>query len=79
MPLLAPPTSIKKKAVSKIKIHVHGRLRLRQFLRVVDPIDANLRLDWRPNLTWSADLAATRVWQGSIRSTSLSGGVSYRF
>ena len=41
--------------------------------------DANLRLDWRPNMTWSADLAATRVWQGSIHSTSLSGGVSYRW
>jgi len=41
--------------------------------------DAGLRLDWRPNPTWSADLAATRVWQGAIHSTSLSGGVSYRW
>ena len=41
--------------------------------------DANLRLDWRPSLTWSADLALTRVWQGPIHSTSLSGGVSYRW
>ncbi len=41
--------------------------------------DASLRMDWRPNLTWSVDLAATRVWQGAIHSTSLSGGVSYRW
>ena len=41
--------------------------------------DASLRLDWRPNLTWSVDLAMTRVWQSAIHSSSLSGGVSYRW
>lgn len=41
--------------------------------------DASLRLDWRPNRTWSIDAAATRFWQGFVRSTSVSGGVSCRW
>jgi hypothetical protein len=41
--------------------------------------DASARLGWRPNRTWDLDASATRVWQGGIHSTSVSGGVSYRW
>lgn len=41
--------------------------------------DASLRLDWRPSRSWSVDAAVTRVWQGSVRSSSVSSGVSYRW
>ena len=41
--------------------------------------DFTVRLNWRPNRTWQADASATKVWQGSIHSSSVNGGLTYRW
>ena len=72
VPLLAPPSTVKKKAASKIKTHVHGRLRLWQFLQVVDPIDARYRITRA-----ESDGTVERI-AGSAWSFVWSGNGSYR-
>lgn len=41
--------------------------------------EVHVRATWRPSRTWDADLAFSRIWHEPIHSTSVSGGVSYRW
>lgn len=41
--------------------------------------DATLRADWRISNRWQLDASVSRIWQGTVRSSSASGGVSYRW
>lgn len=41
--------------------------------------DATVRADWRISSRWQMDASVTRIWQGPVRSSSASGGVSCRW
>ncbi|MFA6434662.1 MAG: hypothetical protein WCW52_08200 [Elusimicrobiales bacterium] len=47
--------------------------------RILKLSDAGLRLDWRPGRVWQLDASASRTWNGSLTSSSLSAGLALRW